>query len=960
MPRLDANEGDGGQRARWEELFDELIELPEAERGRRLDELGTQDEELAARLRRLLTADADSTGFFERATLGLYATGHDGAADPDAEPQLPAGSVIGPWRVVRLLGRGGMGEVYLAERADGAFVRQAALKIIKPGMDSRAIVRRFTRERQILAGLDHPNLAHLLDGGSGPDGRPYFALEWVDGEPITAYCRRRGLDLAGRLRLMQTVCLAVDAAHRRLVVHRDLKPDNILVTADGTPKLLDFGIAKLLVGEDGGAGAEQTATHLGMRVLTPSYAAPEQILGEPVSTATDVYSLGVLLYELITGSLPHRRNQRTLSALASAVEQETVERPSIAVRRPGAEPRQSREVPHDLDLIVLSALHREPARRYAGAKALADDLDNFLEGRPIQARPNELGYRVRKFVGRHRVTVSAVAVAVAALIGGLAISVRQTEAARAAARRAERVQSFLVSVFRQSDPMLGDGSKVTARELLARGAATIDSGLAGEPDVQADLFDDLARIETSLGLLDQALVHARRALALRQARLPPSDARIGLAWMVLGEVQGAQGGLAEAHRSLAAALAVLVPAQGEDSLDVATARRDLGSVMERPQDRAQSVVLLRQALAVFERRLGETDPETVQTLIDLGRVLEWNERYPAAEAAYRRALALNTRIFGPRHVRTAIAQSLVGSLLDRVGRRREAKPMLEAAIAGERAALGAKHVQLAETLVNYGINRLAEQDYDAADRAFQEALTIDSPSHYAHAQCLRYLGISAMERERYAAAADLFTRATDAFRRSLGENDTQTWRSVANLGSVQAHLGQRSLGRAELAEAVDRIQKISGPESYELCMPLKQFGEVLSGSGEHDAAVATLRRERGIEVKLFGGIEHRGVAATDLLLARALVARGAAGDGRQARQSLDEALGIFARVHPDDTLCGEALLLRGRLALDDGDRALARRHLAAAGALLAARKGAAHADTREAQRLLAAAGGTAT
>jgi tetratricopeptide (TPR) repeat protein len=959
MPQLDPKVGEGGQRARWEELFDELIELPEAERGRRLDALAAQDQELAGRLRRLLAADADSTGFFERATLGFYATGHDGVADPDAEPELPAGSLIGPWQVVRLLGRGGMGEVYLAERADGAFARQAALKIVKPGMDSRAIVRRFMRERQILAGLDHPNLAHLLDGGSGPDGRPYFALEWVDGEPITAYCRRHDLDLAARLRLMQTVCLAVDAAHRRLVVHRDLKPDNILVTADGTPKLLDFGIAKLLVADDS-AGMQQTATHLGMRVLTPSYAAPEQILGEPVSTATDVYSLGVLLYELITGSLPHRRNQRTLPALASAVEQETVERPSVAVRRPGAESRVSREVPHDLDLIVLAALHRDPARRYAGAKALADDLDNFLEGRPILARPNELGYRARKFVGRHRVTVSAVAVAVAALIAGLAVSVRQTEAERAAARRAGRVQSFLVSIIQQSDPMLNDGSKVTARELLARGAATIDSGLAGEPDVQADLFDDLARIENSLGLLDQALVHARRALALRQARLAPSDPRVGRSWMVLGEVQGSRGELAEAHKSLAVALAVLIPAEGADSLDVATARRTLGNVVERPQDRAEALSQLRQALAVFVRRKGESDPDSVETLINLGRALEWNEKYPEAEAAYRRAVDLYTRSLGPRHVRTAIAQSLLGSLLDRVGRRREAKPLLEAAIAGERAALGGKHVQLAETLINYGINRLAEQDYDAADRAFQEALAIDLPNHYAHAQCLRYLGISAMERERYAAAADLFARATAAFRSSLGDDDTQTWRSVANLGSVHYHLGQVRAGRAELAEAVARIEKIEGPVSYELCMPLKQFGEVLSAAGEHDSAVATLQRERGIEVKLFGGIEHRGVAATDLLLARALVARGAAGDGRQARQTLDEALGIFTRVHPDDTLCGEALLLRGRLALADGDRVLARRHLAAAGTLLAARKGPAHADTREAQRLLAAAGGAAS
>ncbi|HEY6320772.1 MAG TPA: serine/threonine-protein kinase, partial [Thermoanaerobaculia bacterium] len=346
--------------SRWEDLFDELVELPAPERARRLAELRAENGELAERVERLLAADAAATGFLDRSTLDLLGTNR-GAEDADLEPQLPAGTTVGAWRVVSLLGRGGMGEVYLADRTDPAFAQRVALKVIKRGMDSQAIVRRFVRERQILARLDHPNLAHLLDGGTGPDGRPYFALEWVDGEPITAWCRRRDLDLDGRLRLMQTVCLAVASAHHRLVVHRDLKPANILVTEDGTPKLLDFGIAKLLE-DDEAAGL--TLTQLGARPLTPAYAAPEQILGEPVSTATDVYALGVMLYELITGALPHRRDQRALEALASAVEHETVERPSTALRRPGDRARLARRVAGDLDLIVMTAVRRDPARRY--------------------------------------------------------------------------------------------------------------------------------------------------------------------------------------------------------------------------------------------------------------------------------------------------------------------------------------------------------------------------------------------------------------------------------------------------------------------------------------------------------------------------------------------------------------------------------------------------------------------
>ena len=954
MVRLDPTEPGSGHRAPWEILFDELIDLPEPRRRRRLEELRAQPPDgaaLAEQLERLLAADAGTTGFFDQATLSYFGEGYE--SPPAPAPQLPAGSIVGPWRVVRLLGRGGMSEVYLAERADGAFAQQAALKVIKPGMDTQAIVRRFTRERQILAHLDHPNLAHLLDGGVGPDGRPYFALEWVDGEPITDYCQRHDLDLGKRLRLMQTVCMAVDAAHRRLVVHRDLKPDNILVTADGTAKLLDFGIAKLLADDD---EAGQTVTQVGARMLTPAYASPEQILGEPISTASDVYSLGVLLFELITGTLPHRREQRTLHELASAVIHETVERPSTVVRRPGADPRLARNTRTDLDLIVLTALHRDPARRYAGAQALADDLGNFLAGLPIRARPNEMGYRVRKFIGRHRVAVAGVAVGLAALLAGLGVSIRQAEAARASARRAERVKSFLISIFKQSDPVMADGSQLTARELLARGAATLDRSLAGEPEVQADLFEALARIENSMSLLPAALDHARRALALRRSTLQPDDGRIGVAWTVLGQVQASRGADVETNKAFTAALALLIPAYGSDSLEVAAARRGLAGALESDQGARQCLLLLRQARAVFVRRLGEKSLDSIDTLTEIGKAQEGGQQYVDAEATYRRALALYAQTLGPQNVRVAVTQYLLASLLDRIGRRREAKPLYREAIAGQRAALGPHHVQLAETLINYGLDLLADQEYDDADQALHEALQIESPDHPGYAQCLRFLGISALERERYAESADLLGRAVVAFRRTVGEDDSQLWRAVASLGSAHFHLGDVRAGRGEIGEAVRRIETSEGPGSYELCLPLKALGEVQTADGEAAAAVATLRRERALEVKLFGGIEHRGVAAGDLLLARALLGRAAPGDGREARQLLDEGLGIFSRVHPDDTLCGEALLLRGRLALAAGDRALARRDLGAAAPLLAWRKGPAHAETRAAQRLLAAAG----
>jgi eukaryotic-like serine/threonine-protein kinase len=949
--------------SQWEEIFDQLVELAEPERGQRLAELHARDADLASRLERMLAADAAATGFLDRPTLALIAT--DTAEDADSEElQLPVGTTVGSWRVLSLLGRGGMGEVYLAQRSDPAFTQRAALKIIRRGMDSQSIVRRFVRERQILASLEHPNLARLLDGGTGPDGRPYFALEFVDGEPITTWCDRRALDLDRRLQLMQTVCLAVASAHSHLVVHRDLKPANILVTEDGSPKLLDFGIAKLLAEEEADG---LTVTRLGGHPLTPAYAAPEQILGKPVSTATDVYALGVLLYQLITGTLPHRRDQRALHALASAVEHETVERPSAVLRRPeaGDRARQARRVAGDLDLIVMTAVHRDPARRYPSAQALANDLGHFLAGRPIRARPDEVGYRMRKFVARHRLPVAAVLLSLAALVAGLVVALWQAHSARLAAsradleaKRAERVKSFLVSIFRQSDPQSAEGPTLTARVLLERGAASLDSGLAGEPEVQADLFDAVAPIEDSLGLLEPALAHAQRALALRRRVLPPADGRIGLSLAVLGEALRAKGAMKAATLTFEDALPVLVRAYGKDSLEAAAAQRGLANSLPEPQQSRRCVDLLRAAHAAFVRHLGGDQVESAIVLSELGGALEQDRRYGEAQDAYRRALALLVRRLGPHNPKVAEVQDLLAGLLGRLGRQTEARPLLEAAIATERDVLGPRSEQLGERLFAFGLLLTHEEEYPQADRALTEALAIFGPDNFEAAHCLRYLGRSALKQERYEEAASLLARAVETYRRTLGDDQVQQWRAVADLGRAHLGLGRVGEARREVTEAVAQIERAAGADTYEVLQPLQALGEIQLAAGEATSAVTTLRRVRSLDEKLFGTSQHPDVGGTDLLLARACLARHAAGDRAEARRVLDEGLQIFARTHPQDVRRAESLLESGRLDLADHDLARARADLAAAVPLLAARKGPAHADSREARQLLATASAT--
>jgi eukaryotic-like serine/threonine-protein kinase len=940
--------------ARWEELFDDLVELNGPDRARRLAEIAATDPALAVRLERLLEADGETADFLARPAAEILGAGGDGSP-------LPAGTRVGSWRLLELLGRGGMGEVYLAERDEGTFTQRAALKLIKRGMDSRAIVRRFVRERQILSRLEHPGIARLLDGGSTEDGRPFFVLERVEGVPIDEHCRTRELGLEERLRLVRSVCAAVDSAHHSLVVHRDLKPANILVTADGTVKLLDFGIAKLL---SGGEDEEETAhlTQIGARVLTPAYAAPEQILGEPVTTATDVYALGVLLFELITGALPHAREQRSLSSLASGVERETAERPSGVLRR--ADTRLARRVSGDLDLIVLTAMHRDPARRYASAAALADDLGRFLAGRPVRARPDSRGYRLRKFVVRHRLPVAAAALGLAALLIGLGMALWQARAAREAARRADaearrtdQVKSFVLSVFRQSDPQQSSATAVSARELVERGIQRISVELAGDPGLQADVLGEVVRIESDLGLLEPSLDHARRALALREGVLPRGDARIAESRVLLGEMQIQHGDWDQAQKTLEKALAETLAVRGSGSLEVAQARRVLAKALHHPADRARGVDLLRQALATLRRRLGDGNVDTAGTLLELGNKLEESQRYGEAEIAYRQAIERLERTLGPRHPRVAAAQADLAGLLDRLSRPAEARQLFEAAIATQREVLGPRHVDLANTLFSYALLLMGRQEHAVADAALREALSIFGPDRPDSAYCLRYLGLSAMDQEHFQDAADLFNRSADIFTRTLGKDDVERWRVIANLGWAHLKLKQVPLARRELSEAVASIERLAGPESYELRLPLKELGQTLTEAGAAPEAIAILTRVRRLEEKLFGTIQHAEVGGSDLLLAEALLARGAAGDRQAARRTLDEALAIFSRLRPKDLLNSKVLLESGKLALADGDRARARRELVAAEAILLAHVPPTHEKVREARRLLAQAGG---
>ncbi|MHC4236297.1 MAG: serine/threonine protein kinase, partial [Planctomycetota bacterium] len=485
---------------RVQEVFRELLEREPSEHGRFLDQLRATEPDLAREVESLLGADHRAGDFLERSPpeLELIHKRH--------EPGLQPGTQIGPYAVLKLLGRGGMGDVYLAERADQEYEKQVAIKLVRPGADSEEILDRFWRERQILANLEHQNIARLLEGGTTANGQPYLVMEHVDGEPIDRYCDRHRLSIDARLRLFRSVCAAVEYAHRNLVVHRDLKPGNIMVTAAGVAKLLDFGIAKVLATEGLAPG---TMTRTGLLPMSPEYASPEQVRAGPITTSTDVYALGLVLYELLTGQRPQKLGNLSLPEIERVVCERIPERPSAALSafpiRAGGEgeatlegvaaarsttaDRLRHKLAGDLDTIVMKALHKEPERRQRSVKELSEDLGRHLVGLPVRARADTLGYRTAKFVRRHLVGMAAAVLVAGTLAGGAASTLWQArraaaerDRARTEARKSEQVAGFLTDLFRAADPDETQGDTVTVGTILERGQQRIRETLQEQPN----------------------------------------------------------------------------------------------------------------------------------------------------------------------------------------------------------------------------------------------------------------------------------------------------------------------------------------------------------------------------------------------------------------------------------------------------------------------------------------------
>ncbi len=631
---------------RWpdlEALLDHALDLPPDERAAFLEAVRADDPDLLEEVREVLRAGDRARTLLQDSGL-LLRWQHELPEVPDDEDDL-AGTTVGRYRLLEEIGRGGMGTVYHTERADGAFEQTVALKLVRRGMNSVAVVRRFRHERQVLAGLDHPHVARLLDGGRSDDGRPYFVMELVRGEPITDWANRRRLGVAARLRLFGQICQAVAFAHRNLVVHRDLKPSNILITAEGHVKLLDFGIAKLLTPNV----AEATLTQTGGLMLTPQYAAPEQLRGEAVTTATDVYALGVLLYELLAGQPPYRLATSSPAEWERVVGEVQPPRPSAAVTPEapathGLPPdRLKRRLRGDLDTICLKALRKEPERRYASAEALGEDLGRHLAGLPVEARRDTAGYRMRKFMRRHRGAVAASAAVVVAFLSLVGFYTWQLAAERDRAQQeaatAEQVTAFLAGVFEGANPFEGGSEDVTALELLEQGVEQVDA-LDGEPAVQTELLSVLGNVYSDLGRYDEARSLLERGLAQRRALWGAEHERIATNLNDVANVLVNAGAYAEAEPLFREVLARRRALHDGDHREVALSLNNLAAALEDREAEAEAEPLLREALAMWQRLLGEAHPGVAVSLNNLAGVLRKKGAYGEAEQLHREALAM--------------------------------------------------------------------------------------------------------------------------------------------------------------------------------------------------------------------------------------------------------------------------------------------------------------------------------
>jgi eukaryotic-like serine/threonine-protein kinase len=810
--------------ARVDAIFSEALELPDDERADFLDVRCASDPGIRAAVDELLRLAILSAPALDPGVLASGPLLRSALAETARGAEsLSPGQEVGAWRVVREIGHGGMATVYLVERTDAQFAQQGALKLVRSFASSDEITRRFRRERRILASLAHPHIAKLLDGGQTTEGRPYFVMEYVEGRPLDRFCDEQRLTVAERIDLFMRVCGAVQYAHRRLVVHRDVKPANILVTRDGEVRLLDFGIARLLSPDE--AGDEGPLTRPMTLVLTPEYASPEQVLGQPVAIASDVYQLGLVLYDLLTGERAQPVSEHTPHALAQTVCDIEPARPSAraavgsteaAAARRSTPAALARSLRSDLDSIVSRAIRKEPERRYASVGELLDDLGRYRAGLPVQARHDQWTYRAGKFVKRHRVVLGWAGTA--CLAGALVLPAWLGERWRAAreAARAEQVERLLEDLFVFPHPRI-QPEPPSAATYLGHAAALVRTELDGQPRSQGRLLTQLGRVYNALGHYEASLVALEQALAVRRAQHGSESLEVADTLEWLGQSQHYLGRYDRAEASLREALAIRQLRQAPGDPDTIRTAIELGDLLHTRGRLVEAETVLRGTVAALRTgdvaaRPGDLGHDSLpRALRDLANVLRDRGVLDEAAALYREAIELFRQLQGADGQQVATSQIYFARLLVM----RSELPLAEVTLAdslgslrriydGEHALVGIAMRNLAYLRIEQG--RLTEADHllGEAQRIQREWLGQDHPMV---ARAAVHQAELARRRGHLEEAVAVSRRARDAFERlGMGEHPAAI-DARATLGQALAAFGDREAAARELSAALDAAER---------------------------------------------------------------------------------------------------------------------------------------------------------
>jgi eukaryotic-like serine/threonine-protein kinase len=827
---------DGARWQRVQSLFHEVADLPHSDQSSFLKRACGEDHGLMADVLAMLGEDARGDSLLDRDTAHVA---HQ-ILDVEAPATFPFAE-LGPYRVTGVLGEGGMGVVYLAERED--LGNKVAIKLLRDAWLSPARCQRFTSEQRTMAQLNHPSIAHLYDADVTEDGTPFFVMEYVEGLPITEYCTRHTSSIEQRLRLFGSVCEAVQYAHAHAVIHCDLKPSNILVKQDGSVRLLDFGISKRLESLD--VPTDQNLT--GLSLLTPAYASPEQIRGERIGTQSDVYSLGVILYELLAGAPPFDLSNLSATEAERVLLEKDPVRPSLVARRNGtagnlAAPDVSKQSWFDLDVLCLTAMHRDIAHRYRSIEALARDVDHYLRREPLEARPDSVRYRISKFTARHRAAVAAAGLALTIVVGLVTFYTMRIARARnealAEAARTQRIQRFTMNLFKGGDQDAGPSDQLRVVTLLDRGVQQAQM-LDAEPETQGELYETLGTIYQQLGKFDRADGLLQLALEKRK-KVSGADSRaVARTLVMLGLLRADQGKYEEAETFSRNALEMSRRHLPADHPELATAIFAVGKVLEDRGHYDDAIQMLDEAVRL-QSRPGSRQADLAASLSELANTNFYAAHYDVSKALNERALSMERAIYGERHPEVADTLINLGAIQFQLGNYPESEHFYRQALDIVHGWYGNDHPETADTMTFVGQALTGQKKYDEASDLLQQSRAIlkriYGPSHERVAFADNELGNVALRQGHLSDAEADFREAISIYRTTYGDSHYQVGIAQCNLGGV--YLQRKDYARAEslIRDSLQTYAKSVSPTHYNVGIARVRLGAALLGQHRYHEA----------------------------------------------------------------------------------------------------------------------------